>query len=215
MPAKRSSSSFSTGGVTPASVVDRFEHAFRRRRAAHLLPAAELVPDLAVMRRSSARTGRSTSPTRSCTCSVGITRRSFDERLVLEIGAARIFGRQVRLDAQRRADLRERRARPPRETSCMRLSDVSQLGGGERAREHRPPPASAAERERFVARAGARRRPAASRSPPARGPATHQRDGDQHDVEPDQPVLELARPSPAACSRPRAPRRRPAPRRRS
>ena len=51
------------------------------------------------------------------TCSVGITRRSFDERLALEIDAARILGRQMHLDAQRRADLLERLLRPPPGTS--------------------------------------------------------------------------------------------------
>ena len=81
------------------------------------LLAAELVPDLAVVRRSSARTGRWTSPRRTARARRASRAAAWTSALALEIDAPRILRREVRLDAQRRADRRERLLRPLPETS--------------------------------------------------------------------------------------------------
>src|SRR2546428_4384260 len=84
-------------------LVDRFQYAFGRRDTAHRLAAAELVPDLAVVRR---RLLEETDRGRGHVMDLRLRHHApqLRERAMLEIDAPRILRREVRLDPQRRPD---------------------------------------------------------------------------------------------------------------
>src|SRR5262245_639307 len=85
---------------------DGLEHAVRRRQAAHGALAAELVPDLAVVRRRLLE-----EPRRRGGDVLYLQPRhhapELRERVPLEIDAPRILGREVRFDPERRANALE------------------------------------------------------------------------------------------------------------
>src|SRR5258707_5416010 len=101
MPAKHAGVTF-VRRHSAVDLVDRFEYAFRRRRATRRLAAVHLIPDLAVMRirlleQTDRRRRDVVDPqTRNHACEIR-------NRAMVDIGPAAIFKAQVYLHTQRAA----------------------------------------------------------------------------------------------------------------
>ena len=124
-----------SGRLDAGKIVNRLEHAFGGRGAAHLAAPAELVPDFAVMR---ARLLEQADRRRGDVAHLDSRHHApkLGDRLPIEIRAPRILWREMGLDAQRRVDARERRFVRLRKRVRAALGGVP-AGRRERAGEDR------------------------------------------------------------------------------
>ena len=130
-------SSSSSAAAYAGQVVDRLQHAFRRRDAARRLAAAELVEDLAVVRArllEEADRGRRDVVAPAVAAS---TRRSFDSAWRSRSKRRGSSGARCTSMRSGRADARAAPPRPRAGRSCTRLSDRSQLARDERGGDDR------------------------------------------------------------------------------